>query len=927
TSSYDPVGQVVAVQDADNQVSTTLYDAVGQTIATVNPLGERTSAVYDAAGQQTVSINPLGNRTTSVYDPVGRVQATVNPLGEISTTVYDAAGQAIAAVNALGYRTTSSYDPVGQVVAVQDAAGEVTTTVYDLAGRPEATINPLGYRTTSIYDAAGQTVAQVNERGFRYTSTYDAAGQEVVTIDPLNRQTTYTYDPVGNQQTRIDARGNLTTYVYDSRNLLTQRQYPDGSRATFVYNALGDRTVMANQSERSTTTYDPLRRKESVVTAAGKRITYTYDAVGRNDQMTVLDAGVFTYAYDANSQLTLIQNPQGERTSFSYDAAGRQTLKELANGTRATMIYDAAGQVTRTTNRKSDDEVICQFDYTYDPIGNKQTITTADGSLTTYSYDATSQLTEDWRTSSTLSYRNTFLWDATGNRVLTIKDGDRTTSTFDAANQHVFSDSSSGRTTYTFDADGSRTVVELPDGSRTTTTYDYENRDVLIVLPSGIRNTMAYDPDGLRVQVDNSAGTTKFVYNNQQYLLETDGSNVLTAVYTQQPGNYSNLTSQYRFNGSVWLPSYSHYDSLGSTAALTNADETVTDTYVYDAWGARLASTGTTVNPFQWLGRVGYYQNPDTGLVYVIMRTYSPVTGTWTTLDILRFVDGMNMYKAYFVPGGMDPSGLQPDPWSDPWRGGHYGGPAYQPWLDSCGTPPPCGAVFHADAVAKSFINGVPVIGTLPAWRTLPPGLSTATIPLYGHVILLAQKCAINPGTLTTATGRLNLLACLVGKLDAFNQFPLNDAKDQTYRLYTRALLKFCCQCDTLRDPNVVFTDNDGGKELPGVHGTINMSDVSVTRIDASRVRVSWQGWGMPHPLVEPGMQWVAARTSVNIWHAPEIELSCKDGQGHYSVVGFNGSKFPSRRLWINGNLEAWAKQGAFADLWWPNPQAPTFVK
>ncbi|MCA9091304.1 MAG: RHS repeat protein, partial [Planctomycetaceae bacterium] len=577
-------------------------------------------------------------------------------------------------------RTTSSYDPVGQVVAVQDADNQVSTTVYDAVGQTIATVNPLLDRTTSIYDAAGQTVAQINERGFRYTSTYDAAGQEVVTIDPLNRHTTYTYNAVGNRQTRIDARGNVTTYVYDPRNLPTQRQYPDGSRATFVYNALGDRTVMANQSERSTTTYDPLRRRESVVTAVGKRITYTYDAVGRNSQMTVLDAGVFTYAYDANSQLTLIQNPQGARTSFSYDAAGRQTVKELANGTKATVIYDAAGQVTRTTNLKSDDEVICQFDYTYDPIGNKQTITTADGSLTTYSYDATSQLTEEWRTSSTLNYRNTFLWDATGNRVLTIKDGDRTTSTFDAANQNVFSDSSAGRTTYTFDADGSRTCVEAPDGSRTTTTYDDENRDVLIVLPSGVRNTMAYDSDGLRVQVDNSAGTTKFVYNNQQYLLETDGSNILTAVYTQQPGNYSNLTSQYRFNGSLWLPSYSHYDSLGSTAALTDADETVTDTYIYDAWGERLNSTGATINPFQWLGRVGYYHNADTGLVYVIMRTYSPVTGTWTTLDILRFVDGMNMYKAYFVPGGLDPSGLQPDPWSDPWRGGYYGGPAYQPW-------------------------------------------------------------------------------------------------------------------------------------------------------------------------------------------------------------------------------------------------------
>jgi len=56
--------------------------------------------------------------------------------------------------------------------------------------------------------------------------------------------------------------------------------------------------------------------------------------------------------------------------------------------------------------------------------------------------------------------------------------------------------------------------------------------------------------------------------------------------------------------------------------------------------------------------RFGHFTNPDTGEVYVLMRTYDPVVGTWTTLDLLRFVDGLNMYLAYFVPGGVDQSGF-----------------------------------------------------------------------------------------------------------------------------------------------------------------------------------------------------------------------------------------------------------------------------
>jgi RHS repeat-associated core domain len=516
---------------------------------------------------------------------------------------------------------------------------------------------------------------------------------------------------------------------------------------------------MANQTGRYTTTYDTLQQKQTVVTPVGKVITYSYDALNRKSQMQVLDAGVFTYSYDANNQLKTIQNPQAERTSFSYDNAGRRTLKELANGTRATMIYDAAGNMTRIANLKSNNDTISQFNYIYDPVGNKIQITTAAGGLTTYAYDATYRLTEEHRTTSGLSwagmsandwgdlsadgwstmgatsgagsYQNTYSYDPTGNRVLTVKDGARTTSTFDPANQNVYSESSDGRTTYTFDNSGNRTGVEKPDGSRTTTTYDYENRNIAIHLPSGIRNTMAYDPDGLRVLLQDSSGTKKFVYDNQQYLLKTNGSNIITAVYTQEPGTYSNLISQYRFDGSLWVPSYHHYDSLGDTSELTDASEEVTDTYQYNSWGELLAHTGTTPNPLQYRGRYGYFTNPDTGEVYVIMRTYDPVTGRWTTLDILRFVDGLNMYLAYFVPMKADPSGLVPVEcscfWPEPPEFGTGGGSIITTVVDCQGLGTRC---------CEQSCGRLDVVN----WRIAPPN------PNRAAGIYLCQR-DVEPGT------------------------------------------------------------------------------------------------------------------------------------------------------------------------------------
>ena len=49
--------------------------------------------------------------------------------------------------------------------------------------------------------------------------------------------------------------------------------------------------------------------------------------------------------------------------------------------------------------------------------------------------------------------------------------------------------------------------------------------------------------------------------------------------------------------------SFYHYDALGSTQALTDGAEEVTDTYRFNAWGEVLGQTGTTANPHTYVGR------------------------------------------------------------------------------------------------------------------------------------------------------------------------------------------------------------------------------------------------------------------------------------------------------------------------------------
>lgn len=151
--------------------------------------------------------------------------------------------------------------------------------------------------------------------------------------------------------------------------------------------------------------------------------------------------------------------------------------------------------------------------------------------------------------------------------------------------------------------------------------------------------------------------TTTFVWDPvfDCVISELDGSNNVQAVYTNEPQQYGGVISQRRGT----ITSTLHADALGNTRALTDSSETVTDTYLYDAWGNEVASTGTTVNPFRWVGRYGYYTDTLTGLVYVRARMYQPNAGRWLSVDPVWPLDGVNEYLCVHnrLSISVDPSG------------------------------------------------------------------------------------------------------------------------------------------------------------------------------------------------------------------------------------------------------------------------------
>ena len=235
------------------------------------------------------------------------------------------------------------------------------------------------------------------------------------------------------------------------------------------------------------------------------------------------------------------------------------TEQQLANGARATFIYDSDARLTRLANLKSDSTVISSFDYTYDNAGARTAVLESNGDRVTWSYDEASRLTREQRSGLT-QYDVTHTYDGAGNRLVRIADGSRTTYVYDSANQLVTSQDSSGVTTYTFDAAGNLAVEEAP-GGRTTNTWDAENRLTLVQAPSSVINTMAYRADGLRVEKQDSSGTSRFIWDGENILQETDAANATVCQYTLQPLLHGHLVSQRRGNASRFY----HFDALGST--------------------------------------------------------------------------------------------------------------------------------------------------------------------------------------------------------------------------------------------------------------------------------------------------------------------------------------------------------------------------
>ena len=88
---------------------------------------------------------------------------------------------------------------------------------------------------------------------------------------------------------------------------------------------------------------------------------------------------------------------------------------------------------------------------------------------------------------------------------------------------------------------------------------------------------------------------------------------------------------------------YYHYDQVGSTVAMTDSAQAITDRFHYVPWGYVLHSVGDSDTPFQFVGAYGIQTDPN-GLINMRARYYNPVTKSFISADPSGFDGGLNWY-------------------------------------------------------------------------------------------------------------------------------------------------------------------------------------------------------------------------------------------------------------------------------------------
>ena len=696
-SDYDARGlltnTVFALGTAQQAAEQNAYDAEGRRTTFVNRAGQPTSYTYDGVGRLRRTTNPDGTYSDNQYDAGGRVFATIQgphslggptlPTSAITTRYkYDAAGRRTAVITALSQTNRYTFDANGNQNSFIDALNRTNTYSYDRLNRQVKITYQNQSSDSFAYDGLNRRIAVTNQAGVVLYFGYDALLRLTAATNGVgtgaSNWLTYAYDEAGNQTNQVDSLNRRTLIEYDAMSRPVRKVQPGSQAELFAYDALGNVIRYTNfNGVVLTNQYDSLNRITNKSSGGGYNLAFTYTATGKRATMT--DAsGSYTYAYDSNDRLATNSGPAG-RLVYSYDLFGhlQAVQSSRSGGAAVTYNYDVLNRLSNVV-----DSVIGTTVYGFDPVGNLQTLLYPNGVTNTYVFDSLNRLTNlTAKTASGSIGSFAYKVEAAGNRtnlIETVNGSSRTfawsyNAVYRLTNETITGAAPTGTISYKYDAAGNRTNRLSSVSGVTATTASYNTNDWLASDVSDSNgntrtngaNAFFYDAENRLTNATIGASTFAYTYNADGIRISktTGGTTTLYLVDDQNPSGFAQVLEELTVSGGVTnlakvytygldlvaqrdatsgLRTFYGYDGSGNARYLTTTNGTVSDTYVYDAFGIVLASTGTTPNSYRYAGE---QYDSDLGLTYLRARYLNAGTGRFWTRDQVE--------QSRFVPGSL----------------------------------------------------------------------------------------------------------------------------------------------------------------------------------------------------------------------------------------------------------------------------------
>lgn len=656
SNGYDAKGRLISTKDKKGAVIIYSYDALGNMLATTTAKNERTSYAYDVMGRITRVTSPLLSSTTYTYDKNARVVSTTSSGGQISRFTYDNSGNKLSVVDAAGHTIRYQYDANGKVISITDEAGAITRYTYDKNGNMTKLIDAKGNVTAYTYDALNHLISSTDEDG---------------NVSNLN------YDPNGSVTSVTDgSRGTTSQATYNKAGQVVSATDSLGTTG-FTYDATGNVSSVSNSGQVTSITRDSVDRAVNIANTAQGSTSVAYDANGNTTSVAAKTA-TLNFTYDANSQVTAVNSTQTGATTIlgssnmATDSEGKVKLITKGNGDTVSLLYDLSGRMSSLVNKNKLGVVYSQFTYGYDTDSNRTSIKDVNGNITNYAYDIRGQLLSDGdatytyditgnrQTMVTTSGVTTYAYAKTGNtnRLVTIVTADGRSIGYEydkSGNATRISDSNKGSTIYEYDADNYFTKATLPNGDKVVYTYDKTikrrtQRD--LITAAGITTT------------------TKFVYDGDKLISETDAAGNILTSYTWDE-NESLMSVAIR-NKSGALDTYEYIkNTRGDVIGLSDKNGIQVVEYSYDSWGNVKTSktlAGASTNYDQPLNQMNkrlyasYWYDSSLGLYYMKTRMYNPTTGRFLSKDQVKGVGVALLTNTYIYVANspiskVDPSG------------------------------------------------------------------------------------------------------------------------------------------------------------------------------------------------------------------------------------------------------------------------------